>query len=47
MVTHIQYTEYLLITPKNYTCPRLEAHLPEGSHDQANQFLCEITLVIR
>ena len=47
MVIHIQYIEYLLSTPKNYTCPRLAAYLPEASHNQANQFLCKITLLIR
>ena len=35
MVTQTTYIEYLLSTPKNYTC----THLAAVSHDQVNRFL--------
>ena len=39
MLNQSQYIEYLLSTPKNYTCTHLAAHLPTTSHDQVNRFL--------
>jgi hypothetical protein len=39
MLTQTTYIEYLLSTPKNYTCTHLAAHLPHVSHDQVNRFL--------
>lgn len=39
MLTQTRYIEYLLSTPKNYTCTHLAAHLPDISHDQVNRFL--------
>ena len=46
MLTQTAYIEYLLITPTNYTCTHLAAHLPDVSHDQVNRFLRTITLPI-
>ena len=39
MLTQTRYIEYLLSTPKNYTCTNLADHLPGISHDQVNRFL--------
>ena len=39
MMTQATYIEYLLSTPRNYTCTHLAAHLPQVSHDQVNLFL--------
>ena len=39
MITQPKYLDYLLSTPKNYTCTHLAAHLPDVSHDQVNRFL--------
>jgi len=39
MITQSNYIDYLLSTPKNYTCTHLAAHLPDVSHDQVNRFL--------
>ena len=39
MVTQATYIEYLLSTPRNYTCTHLAEHLPQVSHDQVNRFL--------
>ena len=39
MLTQTTYIEYLLSTPKNYTCTHLAAHLLHVSHDQVNRFL--------
>jgi Transposase DDE domain len=39
MLTQTRYIEYLLSTPKNYTCTHLADHLPDISHDQVNRFL--------
>lgn len=39
MITQTKYIDYLLSTPKNYTCTHLAAHLPDVSHDQVNRFL--------
>lgn len=39
MITQSKYIDYLLSTPKNYTCTHLAAHLPDVSHDQVNRFL--------
>ena len=39
MLSQTQYIEYLLSTPKNYTCTHLAAHLPTTAHDQVNRFL--------
>ena len=39
MLTQATYSEYLLSTPRNYTCIHLAEHLPEVSHDQVNRFL--------
>lgn len=39
MLTQTRYIEYLLSTPKNYTCTNLADHLPDISHDQVNRFL--------
>lgn len=39
MLTQTTYIEYLLSTPKNYTCTHLAAHLSAVSHDQVNRFL--------
>ena len=39
MLTQRTYIEYLLSTPRNYTCTHLAAHLPDVSHDQVNRFL--------
>jgi DDE superfamily endonuclease len=41
MVTKKQYVEYLLSTPKNYTCTYLAEHLEDVSHDVINDFLRE------
>ena len=39
MLNQTQYIEYLLSTPKNYTCTHLAAHLPTTAHGQVNRFL--------
>lgn len=39
MIIQSNYIDYLLSTPKNYTCTHLAAHLPDVSHDQVNRFL--------
>ena len=39
MLTQTKYIDYLLSTPRNYTCTHLAAHLPDVSHDQVNRFL--------
>ena len=39
MVTQATYIEYLLSTPRNYTCTHLAEHLSAVSHDQVNRFL--------
>ena len=39
MITQATYINYLLSTPKNYTCTNLAEHLPDVSHDQVNRFL--------
>ncbi len=39
MVTQATYIEYLLSTPRNYTCTHLAEHLSQVSHDQVNRFL--------
>ena len=39
MLTQRTYVEYLLSTPRNYTCTHLAAHLPDLSHDQVIRFL--------
>lgn len=39
MMMQATYIEYLLSTPRNYTCTHLADHLPRVSHDQVNQFL--------
>ena len=39
MLTQATYIEYLLSTPRNYTCTHLADHLPSVSHDQVNRFL--------
>jgi len=39
MLTQSTYIEYLLSTPRNYTCTHLAEHLPQVSHDQVNRFL--------
>ena len=39
MLTQTRYIEYLLSTPKNYTCTNLADHLADISHDQVNRFL--------
>ncbi|HEX8349014.1 MAG TPA: transposase [Hymenobacter sp.] len=39
MLTQTAYIEYLLSTPKNYTCTHLAEHRPDVSHDQVNRFL--------
>lgn len=39
MVTQATYIEYLLSTPRNYTCTHLADHLADVSHDQVNRFL--------
>ncbi|MGI4737605.1 MAG: transposase [Janthinobacterium lividum] len=39
MLTQKSYIDYLLSTPRNYTCTHLAAHLPDVSHDQVNRFL--------
>ncbi|WP_071595236.1 IS701 family transposase [Hymenobacter aerophilus] len=39
MVTQATYIEYLLSTPRNYTCTHLAEHLSHVSHDQVNRFL--------
>lgn len=38
-MTQATYIEYLLSTPRNYTCTHLADHLPNVSHDQVNRFL--------
>lgn len=47
MLTQTRYIEYLLSTPKNYTCTNLADHLPGISHDQVNRFLRTSTLPVR
>ena len=39
MITQSKHLDYLLSTPKNYTCTHLAAHLPDVSHDKVNRFL--------
>ena len=39
MITQAKYIDYLLSTPRNYTCTHLAAHLPGVSHDEVNRFL--------
>ena len=47
MLTQTRYLEYLLSTPKNYTCTNLADHLPDISHDQVTRFLCTSALPVR
>ncbi len=47
MLTQTRYIEYLLSTPKNYTCTNLADHLPDISHDQVNRFLRTSALPVR
>ena len=44
MLTQAKYIDYLLSTPRNYTCTHLAAHLPGVSHDEVNRFLRSSTL---
>ena len=46
MLTQRTYIDYLLSTPRNYTCTHLAAHLPAVSHDQVNRFLRKKTLPV-
>ena len=46
MMTQATYIEYLLSTPRNYTCTHLAAHLPDVSHDQVNRFMRTSTLTV-
>ena len=39
MLTQATYIEYLLSTPRSYTCTHLADHLPSVSHDQVNRFV--------
>ncbi|AMJ65285.1 IS701 family transposase [Hymenobacter sp. PAMC 26628] len=39
MLTQAKHIDYLLSTPRNYTCTHLAAHLPGVSHDEVNRFL--------
>jgi hypothetical protein len=39
MLTQAKYIDYLLSTPRNYTCPHLAAHLPGVSPDEGTRFL--------
>ena len=43
MITQSKHLDYLLSTPKNYTCTHLAAHLPDVSHDQVNRFMRDNT----
>ena len=43
MITQAKYIDYLLSTPRNYTCTHLAAHLPGVSHDEVNRFLRDST----
>ena len=46
MLTQTMYIDYMLSTPRNYTCTHLAAHLPDVSHDQVNRFLRESELSV-
>jgi len=39
MITKLQYIEYLLSTPRNYTCTNLAEHLAGVSHDTVSDYL--------
>lgn len=39
MITKVQYVEYLLATPSNYTCTNLADHLDGTSHDAISDYL--------
>lgn len=39
MITKLQYIEYLLCTPRNYTCTNLAEHLDGVSHDTVSDYL--------
>ena len=39
MITKKQYVEYLVSTPKNYTCTYVAEHREDVSHDVINDFL--------
>ena len=39
MMPQATYIEYLLSTPRNYTCTYLANHLPQVSYDQVNRFM--------
>ena len=47
MLTQSTYIEYLLSTPRNYTCMHLADHLPGVSHDQVNRFLRNSSFGVR
>ena len=47
MITKKQYVEYLLSTPKNYTCTYLAEHLDGVSHDVVNDLLRQKRLMPR
>ena len=47
MITKKQYVEYLLSTPRNYTCTYLADHLDGVSHDVVNDFLTQRPCVPR
>jgi hypothetical protein len=40
MITRSQYIEYLIASPRNYTCSHLAEHL-EVSHDSVSDFLAQ------
>ena len=47
MITKLQYIEYLLCTPRNYTCTNLAAHLEGVSHDTVSDYLQQERLSAR
>ena len=44
MIRKEQYVEYLIATPRNYTCTNLAEHLEGVSHDTVSDFLAQTRL---
>lgn len=47
MITKLQYIEYLVSTPRNYTCTNLAEHLEGVSHDSVTDYLQKERLTAR
>jgi hypothetical protein len=46
-ITRAQYIEYLIATPKNFTCTNLANHVQHTSHDSITDFLAGAQVTAR